>query len=111
RHRVAEAVRQCRSKTSIFDDPDFVAAQKRVGNEGAMFYVCGREVTRNAYPVTLVILTAVQGFSGVPAMDQLPAMQRILDYTGSDLASAKPLPDGIMLTRVTENPLLSPASA
>ena len=56
---VEDAARQIKQgEKSILDNPDYVAARKRTGNAGPMFYMSGTRMTENVYPVALPILAA-----------------------------------------------------
>jgi prepilin-type processing-associated H-X9-DG protein len=83
-----------------------------------MLYTSGPEVTRNLYPVGLVVASLVNGFGGdageaedgssrvTPAL--LPSMQRVLAYVGTDALDVRGTADGVLKTRTVANPLLSP---
>jgi prepilin-type processing-associated H-X9-DG protein len=103
---------------SILDNPDFVAARKRTGDEGPMFYSSGPAFAENIYPVGLLIASALESFGGgfrenqdeskLSSADLIPSMQRLLQYVGYDAISIKSTPDGLLKTRSVGNPLLSP---
>ena len=103
---------------SLLDNPDYVAARARTGNDGPLVYGSGAEVTKNLYPVGLVFLSVMNGFGmggrdvedeGHPAgADLLPSLQRLLQYVGHDAIAIKTTPDGLLKTRSVANPLLSP---
>jgi prepilin-type processing-associated H-X9-DG protein len=103
---------------SILDNPDYVAARKRTGDEGPMFYASGPRVTENLYPVGLLLVSVINSFGGgmhdgdaeghVTGADLLPSMQRLMQYVGYDAMAVKATPDGLLKTRSVGNPLLSP---
>jgi prepilin-type processing-associated H-X9-DG protein len=83
-----------------------------------MLYTHGPEVTKNLYPVALVVMSLVNGFGGGGANEAddgvhataglLPSMQRLLRYVGTDALDVRATPDGLLKTRTVANPLLSP---
>ncbi|MDB5318620.1 MAG: hypothetical protein JWN40_251 [Phycisphaerales bacterium] len=104
---------------SILDNPEYVAARKRTGDDGPMFYASGAKVTENIYPVGLLIVSALNSFGGgfhdgaaddgkISGADLIPSMQRLLQYVGNDAITVKATPDGLLKTRTVGNPLLSP---
>jgi prepilin-type processing-associated H-X9-DG protein len=118
---VEDAVKQIKDGSrSILDNPDYVAARKRTGNDGPMVYVNGPELARNLYPIGLLFMSAMNNFGGGPfreandddnhavGADLLPSLQRLTQYLGHDVWAAKATPDGLLKTRTVANPLLSP---
>jgi hypothetical protein len=118
---VEDAARQIRQgEKSLLDNPDYVAARKRTGDAGPMFYNSGARLTENIYPVALPILAALNNLGGMfnhdeengdwhpGAADLLPSMQRLLEYVGDDAVAVTVTPDGLLKTRSVANPLLSP---
>jgi prepilin-type processing-associated H-X9-DG protein len=115
---VEDAARHIREGgKSLLDNPEYVAARRRTGGAGAMLYTSGAEVTKNLYPVGLVVASLVNGFSSdageaedgshvTPAL--LPSMQRVLAYVGTDALDVRATSDGVLKTRTVGNPLLSP---
>jgi prepilin-type processing-associated H-X9-DG protein len=116
---VEDAARQIKDGgKSLLDNPEYLAARKRTGNDGPMFYVSGPEVTKSLYPVGLVFVSAINTFVGnsrdaedgspITTADLLPSMQRLLQYVGHDTLALKVTDDGLLKTRSVTNPLLSP---
>lgn len=116
---VEDAARQIKDGgKSLLDNPDYLAARKRTGNDGAMLYISGPEVTKNLYPVGLVFVSAINTLAGgfrdaddgssFSTADLLPSMQRLLQYVGHDTLALKVTDDGLLKTRSVTNPLLSP---
>jgi prepilin-type processing-associated H-X9-DG protein len=123
---VEDAVRQFRKEgnKSILDNPQFVTARGMVTGgagagagartpDGPLFYLSGRQFVRNLYPIALPFLSAVNQLDlieggGPPTAELLPSLQRLLLYVGTDAASVRVTPDGILRTKVVANPLLSP---
>jgi len=103
---------------SILENPEFAAARKRTGTDGPMVYVSGPEVTKNLYPVGLLLISVLNNFGGgfhdveddshVGGADLLPSMQRVMQYVGHDTLAIKTTEDGLLKTRSVTNPLLSP---
>jgi prepilin-type processing-associated H-X9-DG protein len=105
---------------SLLDNPDYQRARKRTGNAGPMLYTSGPEVTKNLYPVGLLVASLINGFGGGIMNDNndaaephltaalLPSMQRMLRYVGTDAIDIRTTPDGLLKTRTVANPLLSP---
>jgi len=102
---------------SLLDNPEYQAARKRTGGAGPMLYTSGPEVTRNLYPVALVVASLVNGFSSDAGEGEdgshvtpglLPSMQRVLAYVGTDALDVRATADGVLKTRTVANPLLSP---
>jgi hypothetical protein len=104
---------------SILDNPEYVAARKRTGDQGPMLYASGPEVTKSLYPVGLFVSSIINSFAGgfdesddddarSVGADLLPSMQRLLGYVGTDALAYQATPDGLLKTRTTANPLLSP---
>jgi len=118
---VEDEIRQIKEGgKSLLDNPDYVAARQRTGNEGPMFYASGAKVTENVYPVGLLLVSVMNSFGGgfheadeegaLSAADLIPSMQRLMQYVGNDAISIKATPDGLLKTRTVGNPLLSPAA-
>jgi prepilin-type processing-associated H-X9-DG protein len=107
-----------RGGKSLLENPDYLAARARTGNDGPLLYGSGAEVTRNLYPIGLVCLSVLNGFGAggrdvedeghAAGADLLPSMQRLLQYVGHDAIAIKTTPDGLLKTRSVGNPLLSP---
>lgn len=104
---------------SLLDNPEYVAARKRTGDAGPMFYASGARATENLYPVGLLVISAINSFGEgfhngndiddkISSADLIPSMQRLLQYVGNDAISIKATPDGLLKTRSVGNPLLSP---
>ena len=103
---------------SLLDNPDYVTARKRTGNDGPMLWASGPELTNNLYPIGLLAASAFNSFGGgfrdaedeshVSNADLLPSMQRLLQYVGHDALAVKTTEDGLLKTRSVTNPLLSP---
>jgi len=103
---------------SLLDNPEYQRARKRTGNAGPMLYTSGPEVTKNLYPVGLLVASLINGFGGGMSNDAdgdphvtaalLPSMQRLLKYVGTDALDVRSTPDGLLKTRTVTNPLLSP---
>jgi hypothetical protein len=118
---VEDAVRHIKQGgKSLLDNPDYVAARQRTGNEGPILYTSGARLTENLYPVGLVIVAAIENFGGfgnsndreahISSADLMPSMQRLLQYVGDDAIAIKSTPDGLLKTRTVANPLLSPVT-
>jgi hypothetical protein len=118
---VEDAARQIKQgEKSLLDNPEYVAARKRTGDAGPMFYASGARLTENLYPIALPLVAALNNLGGmfnhdngndepVPgAADLLPSMQRLLEYVGDDAVAVTVTPDGLLKTRSVGNPLLSP---
>jgi hypothetical protein len=118
---VEDAARQIRQEEkSLLDNPDYVAARRRTGDTGPVFYTSGARLTENLYPIALPLLAALNSFgagfnhngnageSRPGAADLLPSMQRLMEYVGNDTIAVTTTPDGLLKTRSVANPLLSP---
>jgi hypothetical protein len=117
---VEDAARQIsQQEKSLLDNPQYVAARKRTGDAGPMFYTSGARLTENVYPILLPVVAALNGFGEIfnheedrephpGAADLLPSMQRLMDYVGDDAIGVTVTPDGLLKTRTIANPLLSP---
>ena len=114
---VEDACQQLKSKTSILDNPQFATAMKRTLADGPMVYLNERELVRNIYSLFMVLSTFLHESGLAPAngeaalTDLVPSMERLLRYVGDEALTLKAVPDGIMATRTTSNPLLTPMTA
>jgi hypothetical protein len=117
---VEDAARQIKQEeTSLLDNPQYVAARRRTGDAGPVFYTSGARLTENVYPILLPVVAVMNNLGEVfnhqeerdahpGAADLLPSMQRLLDYVGDDAIGLTLTPDGLLKTRTVANPLLSP---
>jgi prepilin-type processing-associated H-X9-DG protein len=118
---VEDAAKQIRDpdNKSLLDNPDYLAARKRIGDGGPLVYTSGPEVTKNLYPVGLLLVSFMNSFGGgfngggnddehIAGADLLPSMQRLIRYVGTDAVTVKATPDGVLKTRTVGNPLISP---
>jgi len=79
-------------------------------------YVSNPEFIKSLYPVVLPLVSAFREFGaamegGDPnafSVELLPSLQRVLAYAGADAVSVTVTPDGVLRTKSSANPLLSP---
>ena len=113
---VEDAVRQMKDEQSVLEQPSFAASRKQAGDGGLLFYLSGGEFVKGVYPLVLPFFVAMHQNFGLDAGEQaapsaatlLPSLRHFLMYAGTDVVCAKATTEGILVTRSTGNPLLSP---
>jgi hypothetical protein len=106
---VEDALKQLRSDKNILQNPEFLAARKRVNATGPFVYVNGPEAVKNTYPLVLLFVNAISAFGESSfSGEMMPSYQRVLTCVGHDALTLSATEDGIAQTRTIGNPLLSP---